>query len=703
MIKKLIKLLLIPVIPIFLLTGCAKDQATITTGSLFEEMINLLNLTSFPEPSYQTIQYSSYDHRSQLPGGPDWFANSDGFGGEPIPNFEKVLREPDEEGIGEYLIADVKGPGTIVRLWTAAISGTIRMYIDESDEPVYDGEAYEFLQAPYNQYKEMEEINTELFNKTIYQRDASYAPIPFAKRLRLIWTGNLKDIHFYQVQVRLYQEGTNMASFAPEDISMYKEAINHVSLVLSDPDKHFPAKSGETQKTFLATLKPSEKQDVLTLQGPQAIEKLTLQLRAEDIDKALRQTILHIIFDEHPWGQIQSPLGDFFGAAPGINPYQSLPFSVQPDGAMTCRFVMPFSKSMVLKIENRGDQEVTIKGTALSIPFEWDKQSMHFYARWRVDHNITASNTEVQDLPFLLANGKGLYVGTTSYLLNPAVVPTPNGNWWGEGDEKVFVDDDDQPSIFGTGSEDYYNYSWSVPDIFYFPYCGQPRDDGPGNRGFVTNYRWHILDPIPFKNSIRFYMELYSHETTPGLSYARFGYYYAKPGVTDDFSPIMPEDLRTVSLPPGWQPAARRGARNSEFFTAENILVNNQNTRLKKGALWEKNRIMIWSPKTMDERIDFSIPIRSTGNKRIYITAALTPKSGEFVVLLDNNPLVLPGNAETINLYRPYRILLRNFSFKPQELSEGVHTLSLIYKKSIDQLKDPEIGIDFIWVQNLDQ
>jgi hypothetical protein len=137
---------------------------------------------------------------------------------------------------------------------------------------------------------------------------------------------------------------------------------------------------------------------------------------------------------------------------------------------------------------------------------------MHFRARWRVDHDLIASGKDVQDLPFLLARGRGVYVGTTSILLNPAPVPTPWGGWWGEGDEKVFVDGDTVPSTFGTGSEDYYNYSWSAPDIFFFPYCGQPRNDGPGNRGFVTNFRWHVVDAIPFRDSIGFSMELSSHE-----------------------------------------------------------------------------------------------------------------------------------------------------------------------------------------------
>ena len=67
-------------------TGTSSKK-TVTTGTLFEEMIDLVNLTYFPTPSYRTVQYSSFDRRSNLPAGPDWFANSDGFGKEPIPNF----------------------------------------------------------------------------------------------------------------------------------------------------------------------------------------------------------------------------------------------------------------------------------------------------------------------------------------------------------------------------------------------------------------------------------------------------------------------------------------------------------------------------------------------------------------------------------------------------------------------------------------
>lgn len=676
-----------------------QSSSSITTGKLFEEMIDLEGLTRFPSPSYSMVQYSSYDHRSNLPGGPDWFANADGFGGEPIPNFEKVLKEPNKAGIGEYLMVDEEGPGAIVRLWTAQINGNLRVYIDDMKTPFYEGEADSFFRHPYDNFNEIEVINRERFNKTIYQRDASYAPIPFEKRIRIEWIGDLQKLHFYQIQLRLYSQDAKIFSFQPEDINKYKNIIDKVTLALVDPDKNLYTKSTKQAQHFNISIPAGQKSKAIQLFGPGAIEKIMLLLKADNMDNALRQTVLHIKCDGHPWGQVQSPLGDFFGAAPGVNPFQSLPFSTAANGIMTCRFVMPFKDSVQVFFENHSEEEVSIEGEILPMDYTWSENSMHFRARWRVDHNIVASNSDVQDLPFLLAQGTGTYVGTTSYLLNPSPVPTPWGNWWGEGDEKVFVDDDIHPSLFGTGSEDYYNYSWSSPDIFYFPYCGQPRNDGPGNRGFVTNYRWHILDPIPFNDNIQFYMELFSHLPTPGFSYARIGYHYAKPGIRDDHQAIMEEDLRIIDLPMDWEPEAKLAAQNSIFFQAETILARKEGTNLTKGNLWAEGQVLVWKPQKSGERIDFNLQVDKEGKKRIFITAALTPLSGKIRVYLNDKPI----NKEdfVLDLNRPYRTLLRNFSFEPMELKTGQHKLTIEFIGANAEIKSPEIGIDFIWIKDL--
>jgi hypothetical protein len=672
-------------------TASSPQRQAITTEDLFKEMIDMVGLTYFPDPPYRTVQFSSFDHRSTLPGGPDWFANSDGFGGEPIPNFEQVIQEPGEDGIGEYLIADVKGPGAIVRLWTAAINGQIKLFLDDQIDPLYDGPAQDFFQKTYEYFPEIENLDKERLEKTLYQRDASYTPIPFASRMRLVWTGNLKEIHFYQLGIRLYPKDTPIQSFSPQDLITYKDSINKAIDVLFNPDENLGQISEETPVIFATTLQSGEEEEILSLDGP-------------NTDRALRQTLIHIICDGHPWGQVQSPVGDLFGAAPGVNPYQSLPFTVRPDGTMVCRFVMPFKENLMIKLSNQGDQSVGIEGTALPMAYTWDEErSMHFRARWRVDHNMIASNLAVQDLPFIVAHGKGVYVGTTSYLLNPNDVPTPYGSWWGEGDEKIFVDDDVVPSVFGTGSEDYYNYSWSSPDIFYFPYCGQPRNDGPGNRGFVTNFRWHILDPLPFQKHIQFYMELYSHERTPGLSYARMGYHYARPGVSDDHVAIMPEDLRHLELPEPWTPAARMGARDSVFFEAERIMRERIHTRIVQGSLWSGARLLNWYPRNPGESKAFTFRIDEQGKYRVHFAVALTPKAGRISVGLNDQFMPLTNNEKMIDLNRPYRTLLRNFTLPTTELMPGRHMLVLKFEGAPADLERPEIGIDFIWVQKTDR
>jgi hypothetical protein len=370
---------------------------------------------------------------------------------------------------------------------------------------------------------------------------------------------------------------------------------------------------------------------------------------------------------------------------------------------MVSRYVMPFERSMRIRLDNHGDQPVAVSGSVMPMPYEWDPdRSMYFRARWRADHELIADPAAVQDLPFLVAHGQGVYVGTTSILMNPNPIPTSWGNWWGEGDEKVFVDGDDQPSLFGTGSEDYYNYSWSSPDIFYYPYCGQPRNDGPGNRGFVTNYRWHVLDPLPFEEGIGFYMELYSHERTPGVSYARIGYHYGRPGMIDDHLAVMPEDLRELLMPDGWMPEGRFGANDAVFHMAEEVL---EGARLPaaSGRLYAGGGLPIWRPRTPGDSLRFRLPVDEDGEYRVHFVARLDPQGGKLQLRWDGDGVAMRSGDSRIDLYRPHRTLLRNFTLEPMQLTAGAHTLELIYDGAADGVEMPEVGVDFIWLQKIEQ
>lgn len=675
----------------------------ITTGSLVREMIDMRRLTEFPSPFYKTVQFASYDHSSSLPGGPGWFANSDGFGGEPAPNFEAVLKEPQGDGPGEYLICDVKGPGAIVRLWTARSSGTIRLFLDDASEPVYDGSADDFLRRTAAVWAKAAGVDAAVFAGTFTQRDACYLPIPFARRCRMIWTGKVKEIHFYHVQIREYEPGTEVVTFKPDDLKTYADDIQSVARVLSSPQKNWEYTSTQKPIEIRAAVAPGEMKEVALVEGVKAIERLTLKLEAADMDRALRQTILHVACDGYPWGQVQSPVGDFFGAAPGINVYDSVPFTVEPDGTMTCRYVMPFARECRVRIENLGEQAVTVSGSLLPMDLAWNENSsMHFRARWRVDHDLVASGDRVQDMPYVLARGAGRYVGSAVMLLNPAVVPHGGGGWWGEGDEKIFVDEDVRPSTFGTGSEDYFNYSWSSHDIFVFPYCGQVRNDGPGNRGFVTNNRWHVLDDLPFRNRLDFYMELFSHERTSDVSYARIGYHYGRPGLIDDHVVITREDVRHLELPATWEPAARGAAAGSVFHQAEDVLAAESKqaakTSMVTGGIWAGGRMLMWNPARAGEEIAFSLPVAENGRYLIHLTTARTDRSGRVSVRLDGNRIGFGGD-EGIDLRQAYRVVSRDVVSDAVELDKGQHELVLRFKGPAVGNSAGEVGIDFFWVQ----
>ena len=52
--------------------------------------------------------------------------------------------------------------------------------------------------------------------------------------------------------------------------------------------------------------------------------------------------------------------------------------------------------------------------------------------------------------------GRGYYVGTVYS------VRTRSPAWFGEGDEKIYIDGEERPSIRGTGTEDYFLSAWGL-------------------------------------------------------------------------------------------------------------------------------------------------------------------------------------------------------------------------------------------------
>jgi hypothetical protein len=101
----------------------------------------------------------------------------------------------------------------------------------------------------------------------------------------------------------------------------------------------------------------------------------------------------------------------------------------------------------------------------------------------------------------LETTGKGHYVGTV------LAVRTRSPSWFGEGDEKVYIDGEAKPSIWGTGTEDYFLSAWGLKQTST-PYFGVPYFDQWGIVGGHTSaYRWHTQDPLVFNQGIKVTLE----------------------------------------------------------------------------------------------------------------------------------------------------------------------------------------------------
>ena len=160
---------------------------------------------------------------------------------------------------------------------------------------------------------------------------------------------------------------------------------------------------------------------------------------------------------------------------------------------------------------------------------------MHFHAAWHLAADLkTQTNPGADhgafDYNYVTIQGRGVYVGDTLTLYNGA--PT----WWGEGDEKIYVDGESFPSHFGTGTEDYYGYAYGGDEPFSSPFHAQPYGQGNHAVDVTVDSRYRLLDGIPFTKSLKFDMEVWHWRQTT-MDYAPTTFWYARPGAVPGVQP----------------------------------------------------------------------------------------------------------------------------------------------------------------------
>ncbi len=368
----------------------------------------------------------------------------------------------------------------------------------------------------------------------------SYLPIPYAKSCKVTMD---KKVFYNIISYRSYPQGTSVRTFSMDEYNQSQILIDSVGNVLERGVYGDLASTKNTEAySFHKTLRPQEKETLLIRKKQKAIEQLVFQLDAEDFDQALRSTVLKISFDGEQ--TVWTPLGDFFNIGVGLKTYQMWERAVQEDGTMICRWIMPYQHIAELEIENMGKQDIQMSVTAKVMPYTWNDRSMYFHSSWRMDD--PTPGFPLFDYNLVNVKGKGIYVGDQFTVLNP------EEGWWGEGDEKVYVDDDTFPSLFGTGTEDYYGWAGGVvpnpEDEFYTPFLSNVRVAAPNSMGYNTCTRTRVLDAIPFNRQLDFNIESSGSNRTSWfhLQYAVNTYWYAKPGASCNRKPLPEMTSRKI-------------------------------------------------------------------------------------------------------------------------------------------------------------
>ena len=500
-------------------------QEQVSMQSLLREMVDRKQLVEYPESiPYKAMQASSYNRASVSPDQPGWFADSDGV--------FCIRTEKNREGETEWVLMEDKGPGVITKIWAVCFyyglddttGANLKIYLDGEEEPTINCNFFEFVKGESF-------VKPPLAMET-RRAGNSYLPIPYAKSCKVTMD---KKVFYNIISYRSYPQGTSVRTFSMDEYNQSQILIDSVGHVLERGVYGDLASTKNTEAySFHKTLRPQEKETLLIRKKQKAIEQLVFQLDAEDFDQALRSTVLKISFDGEQ--TVWTPLGDFFNIGVGLKTYQMWERAVQEDGTMICRWIMPYQHIAELEIENMGKQDIQMSVTAKVMPYTWNDRSMYFHSSWRMDD--PTPGFPLFDYNLVNVKGKGIYVGDQFTVLNP------EEGWWGEGDEKVYVDDDTFPSLFGTGTEDYYGWAGGVvpnpEDEFYTPFLSNVRVAAPNSMGYNTCTRTRVLDAIPFNRQLDFNIESSGSNRTSWfhLQYAVNTYWYAKPGASCNRKPL---------------------------------------------------------------------------------------------------------------------------------------------------------------------
>ena len=633
--------------PLFL-SGCkdilkTEDEKlkSITFISLLDEMTDRNALTRFP--AFSLRQVSTWDRTQTDPADVEtWFNNKD---------YGYYIRKEENEGRTEYVIMEELNPGCIVRWWIPLENiykdRILRIYLDGQKTPVIEENYHEFISGksfikpPFAFISSDEEESAYQLGLPVghpKQMGADiYFPIPFAKSCKI----TLDDNPFYYViNYRVYNQGIKVKSFTMEEFYAAGKIIEEAANELKSNNTRSSLKNKDR------ILYPGKEWVIDLPEGSNAVNSIFLKPDTGITKELMRGIVIQAEFDGKE--TIWCPISEFFGAGVYLNPVANRNCWVTKNGLLVSRWIMPYRLSGKIKITNYAAVPLKLEFKVQTEKYEWKSNSLYFHANWREEAPINTGSPI--DWNYLKVEGMGVYAGDV------LTVHSFSKGWWGEGDEKIYIDGEKFPSMLGTGLEDYYGFAWGMAHHFSSPFISNALRDAKGKgdwRGYTTVARMRLLDGIPFKENLKVDVEAWLRDSSVSYSVASFFY-----GSFDATSNAEKDTLTIQRQLPAFtndSPVLWPGEKFPD--PAENGLVTPPGNGFVRHA---GNHIDFLNWQDHEKEMPMDIDKDSKyGSDGYYLFASRT-FDGRNIKFTDHDMINLPGFVESVEITGEQHFLLQN-------------------------------------------
>jgi D-arabinan exo alpha-(1,3)/(1,5)-arabinofuranosidase (non-reducing end) len=603
--KSLIRLNLLVglVLIVFTMGVVATTDETVMPG--IDELYRL-DCLGMLKQSTKVASISSYDRTG---------GNNDGFGGQ----YSFVRKEE-----GGLVLADLKGPGVIYRIWTPTPTDDVmEFYFDGEDQPRITVKFRELFMG-----------NHATFPRPLVGYGAggfySYVPLRYEKSCKVFI--RTEKIQFYQINYATYPQEIGIKTFSvnPDstEIQKIEKAKTLFSLAGQDISAYVVPDNGAIKKLFsMVTLQPGKETIVFEAGQPGRIVGIRMNPVNAFIGKN-RDITIRAYWDNDDKPAINCPVADFFGYAWGEPATKSLLIGTA-DNTNYCYFPMPYDKSARIELvaEPGMNQEISVEAEIIYTHIARKKNEAKFYALWRRENPTTKG----KPFTFIDTKGQGHIVGVIQQSQGFKSGVTP----FFEGDDQTTIDG--ELVIHGTGSEDFYNGGWyDVPGRWEtkrsFPLSGCL--GYKKHLGRTGGYRIMLGDAYAYNNNI---LQTIEHAPTNNdilNDYCGVTYLYSMERPTCDFE-LAPVDERKVIDPKKiifavwWNtPIYSFSLRNATLKKESGRDINNKDIRYLS---MKTNGKATFGPHS----ISFNCDIPASGTYKISLDVVKGPDQGIIQMFVD--------------------------------------------------------------------